>query len=86
VTPEQKQYYDRELASIRRGGHSHEAFAITSIGGLGEMTLGPVDPPVVGLCQDGDSYYCQYLRSWDEVDALIKDLEEEATKAWGARK
>lgn len=85
MTPEQKQYYDKELAKIRRGGDFHYASAQDRIWGMGSDNLGPINPPVVSFGQDGDPYYTQYFQNWSEVDALIKQLEEEATKAWGPR-
>jgi hypothetical protein len=54
---------------------------VKAIHGLGGY-IGPVDPPVVGFGQDGDPFYQQYLRNWDEVEKLISQLREEATKAW----
>ena len=85
MTPEQKQYYESELQSIRRGGYKHSAFVIDSIPGKGSPNLGPVEPPVVGVSQEDDSFYMQYLQNWDEVEALIAQLREEATKAWGQK-
>ena len=85
MTPEQKEYYDRQLAEIRRGGDSHYASMQDRIWGMGSYNLGPVDPPVVNFGQDNDPYYTQYFQNWSEVDALIKQLEEEAIKAWGPR-
>lgn len=86
MTPEQKEYYEKELASIRRGGDQHYASMQDRIWGMGSENLGPVNPPVVAFGQDGDPWYTQYLQNWTEVDALIKQLEEEAVKAWGPRK
>lgn len=86
MTNEQKAYYEKELARIRRGGDEHSAFCQDRIWGMGSDNLGPVNPPVLCFGQDNDPFYCQYLQSWSEVDAMIKQLEEEATKAWGARK
>lgn len=83
MTPEQKQYYDQELMHIRKGGYMHEAFVQDRVWGMGSYNLGPVSPPVVGFVQDGDPHYVQYLQNWDEVEALIAQLREEATKAWG---
>lgn len=83
MTPDQKEYYDKETARIKRGGYPHEAFVQDRIWGLGSSNLGPLDPPVVGFGQDGDPYFTQYLKNWDEVNSLIAQLLEEATKAWG---
>lgn len=85
MTPAQKEYYDKELAKIRRGGDMHYASFQDRIWGMGCDNLGPVDPPVVSFGQDSDPFYCQYFQNWSEVDALIKQLEEEAVKAWGPR-
>ena len=85
MTPEQKQYYERELQRLRGGGCKHSAFMVDCIYGFGNPNLGPVDPPVVGFGQDDDAYYTQYLQNWDEVEALIAQLREEATKAWGPK-
>ena len=85
MTPEQKQYYESELQRIRRGGYKHSAFVIDSIFGFGSPNLGPVDPPVVGFSQDDDSFYMQYLQNWDEIEALIAQLREVATQAWGPK-
>ena len=82
MTPEGQAYYDNELREIRSGGYGHEAYVVKAIHGLGGY-IGPVDPPVVGFGQDGDPFYQQYLRNWDEVEKLISQLREEATKAWG---
>ena len=86
MTDEQLQYYKEELAGIRRGGDFHSASMQDCIWGMGSPNLGPVDPPVVAFGQDNDPFYTQYFQNWSEVDALIKQLEEEATKAWGPRK
>ena len=85
MTPEQKAYYDKEIASIRRGGSPHSAFVQDRIWGMGSYNLGPLEPPVVGFGQDDDPYYTQYFQNWDEVEALIAQLREEATKAWGEK-
>lgn len=86
MTPDQKQYYESQLVEIRSGGCEHSAFVRDCIFGMGSYNLGPIDPPVVAFGQNDDPYYTQWLQNWGEVDALIKQLEEEATKAWGARK
>ncbi len=83
MTPEQKDYYEKQIAEIRRGGSSHTAFMQDHIWGMGSSNLGPLTPPVVNFGQDDDPYYTQYLQNWDEVEALITSLREEATKAWG---
>ncbi len=83
MTPEQQSYYNAQLKEIRSGGYGHCAYALQSVSGMGFKSLGPVDPPVVGFGQDGDSYFQQYLQNWAEVNALIADLKAEATKAWG---
>lgn len=84
MTPEQKKYFDNEVQEIRRGGRcNHNAFVVNSIGGMGSPNLGPVDPPVVGFGQEDDAFYTQYLRNWGEVEKLISQLRQEATKAWG---
>jgi hypothetical protein len=85
MTPEQKNYYDKELARIRRGGSDiFEPWMQDSIGGMGSHNLGPVDPPVVGISAD-DPHYYQCFQNWDEVNKLIKQLEEQAIKAWGPK-
>ena len=86
MTPDQKDYYEKEIAKIRRGGSSHTALMQDYIGGMGSFNLGPLTPPVVNFGQDDDPHYTQYLQNWDEVEALITSLREEATKAWGKRK
>ena len=86
MTLEQKQYYDKELAAIRRGGESHDAFMQDRIWGMGSPDLGPVDPPVVGFGQSEDPFYTQYFQNWEEVNAMIKQLRVEAEKAWGKDK
>lgn len=83
MTPEQKKYYDERIQEIRRGGSQHGAYAQDHIFGMGSYNLGPIDPPVVAFGQDDDPYYTQYLQNWEEVNALIKDLRDEAEKAWG---
>jgi len=85
MTPEQKDYYKQETAKIRRGGAVHTAFMLDHIGGMGSANLGPLTPPVVLFGQDDDPHYSQYLQNWDEVEALIAQLREEATKAWGEK-
>jgi hypothetical protein len=83
MTPEQKNYYEQQIAKIRRGGSSHTALMQDHIWGMGSFNLGPLTPPVVNFGQDDDPHYTQYLQNWDEVEALITSLREEATKAWG---
>ena len=83
LTEQQREYYERELKRIRRGGDQHEASAQDCIWGMGSSNLGPVNPPVVAFGQDGDPHYTQYFQSWDEVEMMIAQLREEATKAWG---
>jgi len=84
MEPEKKEYYEKELSSIRRGGDRHYVWVQENIGGLGEPNLGPVDPPVVGMC-GGDPFFSQYFQGWADVDELIKELEEKSTQAWGPR-
>jgi hypothetical protein len=84
MTPEQKAYYQSEINQIRRGGDcNYTAFMLDKIGGMGSSNLGPVQPPVVGFCNNDDTHYVQYLQNWNEVEALIAQLRQEATKAWG---
>ncbi len=85
MTPEQKEYYARKLREIRSPGDMHEAFVINHISGMGSYNLGPVDPPVIGFGQDNDPHYTQYFQNWDEINTLIRQIESEATKAWGPR-
>lgn len=85
MTPEQKDYYDEEIASIRRGGSKHDASMQDHIWGMGSYNLGPLDPPVVAFGQSDDPYYTQYFQNWDEVEELIAQLRKEATKAWGSK-
>lgn len=82
-TPEQQLYYESQLAKIRRGGSFHDACMLNHVFGMGSGNLGPIEPPVVVFGQDDDPHYTQYLQNWDEVNALINNLREEATKAWG---
>jgi len=81
---EKQEYYQQQLREISQTGDLHEAYVIKEIGGYGEI-LGVVDPPVLGFGQDNDPYYQQYFHNWSEVDAMIKQIEEEATEAWGPR-
>jgi hypothetical protein len=83
MTPEQKNYYEQQTAKIRRGGAAHTASMQDHIWGMGSVNLGPLTPPVVIFGQDDDPHYVQYLQNWDEVEKLISQLREEATKAWG---
>lgn len=83
MTPEQKNYYERQLANIRCGGSAHDACMLDHVFGMGSENIGPIEPPVVAFGQDDDPHYTQYLQNWDEVNALISNLREEATKAWG---
>jgi hypothetical protein len=85
TTEEKQEYYQQKLREFSGTGDCHAAYMIDEIGGYGEI-LGPVDPPVLSFGQDMDPYYQQYFHNWDEVDAMIKQIEEEATKAWGPRK
>jgi hypothetical protein len=83
MTPEQKEYYDKELAVIKCGGNcKHDAFVVDCIGGMGSPNLGPVEPAVVGLC-GSDDYYIEYFNSWDEVNAFIDQITKTAVEAWG---
>ena len=85
LTLKQKQYYEEELARIRRGGSIHSASMQDCVWGMGSNNLGPLNPPVVNFGQDDDPFYTQYLQNWDEVEALIYQLRKEATKAWGEK-
>ena len=83
MTPEQQEYYDKELAIIKRGGNcKHDAFIVDCIGGMGSPNLGPVDPAVVGLC-GSDDYYIEYFNNWDAVNAFIDQITKTAVEAWG---
>lgn len=84
MNAEQKAYYETELREIQSGGYQHDAYVVKAIHGLGGY-IGPVDPPVVGFGQDGDPFYQQYLKNWDEVEALISQIRQEAEKAWGPK-
>ena len=86
LTPEQKAYYDRELANIRRGGYSHDAWVHDGIAGMGSTNLGPVDPPVVGLANDSDGHYTQWFQNHEELEAFVVQLRETAEEAWGPAK
>jgi len=66
-------YTENQIAQIRAGGVSHEAWVV------------PITPPVVGLVNNDDDHYAQYFQNWDEVSAFIKRLEEEAAKAFGPK-
>jgi hypothetical protein len=83
MTPEQQEYYDSEISSIRRGGYFHYASMLDHIFGMGSPNLGPIDPPVVVFGQDGDPFYSQYFQNWEEVNKMIDELRQEAEKAWG---
>lgn len=83
MTPEQKNYYESQLAKIRRGGSFHDACMLNHVFGMGSGNLGPIEPPVVVFGQDDDPHYTQYLQNWDEVNVLIEQLKTEAEKAWG---
>ena len=84
MTPEQQEYFDRQLNSIRRGGNERlEAFVVDRIVGKGSDNLGPVDPPAVGMCGD-DPYYVTYFNSWDDVNAFVKQIMDTAVAAFGA--
>jgi len=83
MNSEQQKYYYEELARIRSGGYNHDASMQDHVWGMGSYNLGEINPPVVAFGQDGDPFYTQYLRNWDEVNALINNLKEEAIKAWG---
>jgi len=85
MTPEQKTYYDKELASIRRGGCSHDVWPCDGIGGMGLKHLGPVDPPVVGMSNDEDGHYTQFFQNRAEVEAFIAELRVAADQAWGRK-
>ena len=86
MTPDQKEYYDRQLAEIRSGGVEHSAFVVDRVRGMASADLGRVDPPAVGFSNDDDPYYMQYFQNWDEVNALIADLKKAAEEAWGKGK
>jgi hypothetical protein len=79
----QNDYYNQQLAKIRRGGSHHYAEILDQLGGLGSSNLGPVSPPVVVFGQDDDPHYTQYLQNWQEVNALISNIIAAAEKAWG---
>jgi len=83
MNSEQQKYYYEELARIRTGGYNHDASMQDHVWGMGSYNLGEINPPVVAFGQDGDPFYTQYLRNWNEVNALINNLREEAIKAWG---
>ncbi len=84
MTPEQKEYVDKELALIERGGNcDHEAFVVDRIWGMGEDNLAKVDPPVVGLCNTDDSYYIQYFKNREEIEKFIEAVKKAADEAWG---
>lgn len=84
MNDEQKAYYEKELREIKSGGYQHDAYVVKAIHGLGGY-IGPVDPPVIGFGQDGDPFYQQYLKNWDEVETLISQIRQEAEKAWGPK-
>ena len=50
---------------------------------MGSQNLGPVEPKVVGFCNDGDPFYVEYFNNWDEVNAFIDHIRETAVEAWG---
>lgn len=84
MNAEQKAYYEKELREIKSGGCQHDAYIVKAIYGLGGY-IGPVDPPVIGFGQDGDPFYQQYLKNWDEVEELISQIRQEAENAWGPK-
>ena len=84
MTPEQKEYYDKELAIIKRGGNcKHDAFVVDCVWGMGSPNLGQVEPAAVGFSNNSDSYYAEYFNNWDEVNAFIDQIKKTAVEAWG---
>ena len=83
MTPEQQEYFDSELNTIRRGGSGNDLWMVDCIAGMGSENLGPVDPPAVGMCGE-DPYYTTYFNSWDEVNGFIKQLTDTAVQTFGA--
>jgi hypothetical protein len=84
MTPEQQEYYDKELTIIKRGGNClHDAFVVNCVWGMGSLNLGPVEPAVVGFSNNSDSYYVEYFKNWDEVNAFINQIRKTAIEAWG---
>ena len=84
MTPEQQEYYDKELAVIKRGGNcKHDAFVVDCIWGMGSPNLGQVEPAAVGFSNNSDSYYAEYFNNWDEVNAFIDQIKKTAVEAWG---
>ena len=84
LTPEQQQYYDKQLEMIKRGGNcTHSAYLVDCIWGKGSPNLGPVEPAVVGFSNDDDSYYVTFFKNWTEINAFINQIEEMAVAAWG---
>jgi hypothetical protein len=83
MTPKQKEYYDRQLKIYRQSCCIHEVYVIDCVFGIGSTNLGPVDPPVVGLSNDGDPHYQQLFQNWAEVNAFIEQVRAAAEQAWG---
>lgn len=84
MTDEQRKYYEEKLARIRRGGYDHELWVQKSIGGYGNENLGPVDPPVVGMANSSDGFYCQWFQNREQVEEFIAQLRAAADEAWPA--
>lgn len=74
---------------IEYDGHCRHSAACQFYTFIGRDKEGPVymelKIPVVMFSQDNDPYYAQYLKNWNEVEELIINLQEEATKAWGEK-
>ena len=82
-SPEVLAYIEKELKKFHSGGDVHDAYVITRISGMGHHDLHTLEKPIVGFGQSNDPYYQQYLKNWDEVNALINQLKATAIEAWG---
>lgn len=78
LTRDQQNYYLTKLSEIRKEGKAYSIEIVSSIGGLGQKYLGPVEPPVIVLSKDS-----QYFNSRSELMQFVKDLLKTADKAWG---
>lgn len=86
MTPEQEAYHEKCLNEYKSGGTNHSVWVIRNTFGMGSYNLGPVDPPLVGMGNDDDSFYSQYFHNWDEVNTFVNELKKTAFEAWGENK
>ena len=67
----------RNEEALRGGNCKHEAFIYSGYRGI------DLDNPVIGLCNDDDSYYMQFFRSKQELDEFIDTLQKISEQLWG---